>query len=240
MKRYFVTGGTSGIGKALVSTFKNEDCELYITTRNKDKADKLIESCGNVCIKFIDIDLMNVETIKDSLQSIRNVPFDGFIHCAGVSPVTTLRKSTLTELDRAMRINFYSFVEILRCLTMFKPKEQLLRVIAVSSVASFRGYSHHQIYSATKAALDGFIRSSSIELSNFNIEINSIRPATVDTPMIEGLKTAWSDDFESYIKKLQPLGLIAPEEVVEQIRFLLDKKGHHITGTSIFINSGVV
>ena len=80
MKTYLVTGGTSGIGKCLVSSFKDEDVKLYLTIRNRDSINKIRDVTDTDRIEFIDIDLCNVEKIKDALSVYKSIEFDGFIH----------------------------------------------------------------------------------------------------------------------------------------------------------------
>ena len=94
------------------------------------------------------------------------------------------------------------------------------------------------MYAATKGALDTFVRIISGELNSLHVEINTVQPAFVDTPMISSLKDFWGVEFDDFIKDFQPLGIIPVEDIVEQIRFLLNKRSTKVSGTSIFINAG--
>ena len=240
MKTYLVTGGTSGIGKCLVSSFKDEDVKLYLTIRNRDSINKIKDVTDTERIEFIDIDLCNVEKIKDALSVYKSIEFDGFIHCAGYGFPCGLRKTTYENFDKNMRVNFYSFVEILKLLTAYKKRESALRVVALSSISALRGSKNNHIYSTTKGALDSFIRSVSLELISNNVEINSVCPVMVDTPLNNVVKDVYGDGFIDFVNEFQPMGMLSPEDVVEQIRFLLNKRSNKVTGTSILVNSGLV
>lgn len=70
------------------------------------------------------------------------------------------------------------------------------------------------------------------------MEINTLQPAFIDTPMIDNIKMSYGESFDDFIYGFQPLGLIPVEDVVEQIRFLLNKRSTKMSGTSILINGG--
>ena len=71
-----------------------------------------------------------------------------------------------------------------------------------------------------------------------NIVINSIQAGYVDTNMCDSLRLYYGDRFDDFIRQNQPLGLIDKTEIVEQIRFMLSKKGNSVTGVSLKINGG--
>ena len=240
MKTYLVTGATSGIGKALVCSFKNDDIQVIAIGRDKDKLELLKDSFAPQKITPLVIDLRDISSISSQMHNIFPVQIDGFIHCAGYSVESSLRKLKIEKFQEMMTVNFFSFVEILRVLIANKSREKRLRVIAMSSQASLSASGGVFMYSATKGALDSFVRSSSDELSKYCVEINTIQPVYVDTPMLESVKSFYGEKFVDFIHAHQPLGLIPVEDVVEQIRFLLEKKSKCVTGTSILMNAGKI
>lgn len=108
----------------------------------------------------------------------------------------------------------------------------------MSSIASIRAGRTNSMYATTKGALDSFVRAISGELNLLHVEINTLQPAFVNTPMIDDLKDCYGDKYDNFIKSFQPLGLIPVEDVVEEIKFLLNKRSNKVTGTSILINAG--
>lgn len=241
MKRYLITGATSGIGQSLVESFSlQEDVELILPVRDIDKATNIYKENNSLFsrIKLVKIDLNEISQIKNALTPILDLSFDGFVHCAGMVDIKNLKRTSYDRFLKVMNVNLFSFVEILRLLIEKKPKELQFRVVAMSSVASFKGDKSNQMYCASKAALDSFIRSISLELINSNVEINSIQSLFVDTPMCDDQRAFHGDNFDNWIKGSQPLGLISTDEIVELIRFFLEKKGKKMTGISTCINAG--
>lgn len=237
-KTYVITGATSGIGKALVESYKNEDVKLIIIARNLEKAQALKEVIDESKLEIVIADLENVDSLKDELKPIIGRELDGLVYCAGVSGIEGLRKTTYEKILKVMNVNFFAFSEILRLCTMKKEKSKQFRCVAISSTSSVIGFPNNHMYCASKAAMDGFIRAVSIELREKNVEINSIQPNWVDTPMVDNVKSYHGDEFESWILENCPLGILKPEDVAEYIRFLLDKKSSKSTGGAIMINGG--
>ncbi len=241
MKTYVITGGTSGIGRALVESFKDADVKLILLVRNEEKAKTLTEVISPSKLEIVRADLEAVDVLKDALKPCLKADFDGFVHCAGISYTQSLRKSTYERALALMKVNFFSFAEILRLLTANKPAAKQFRAVAVSSGASLNGVPLEQMYCASKGALDSFVRAASIELGKKNIEVNTVQPDWVDTPLTAHLKAYRGEQgFYDYVKTIQPLGIIPPAEVAETIRFLLEKKGNKMTGCAVRINAGNV
>lgn len=240
-KTYVITGATSGVGYALTKVLLEENVKLILIVRSKENADKLIKEFNNTDkIDFAYADLVDIEKISEALAPFKEVAIDGFVHCAGIVDLQTLRKTTVAKFERLMRVNFLSFVEILRLLTISKKTDRRFRVVAISSVSSFRPDRTNHMYSASKAAMEAFIRSVSVELNNQNVEINCIQPCFVDTPMLKDQRMYRGESFEKWLASAQPLGVISPDEIAEQIKFMLYKKGTKVTGTSIYMNGGTL
>lgn len=238
MKTYVISGSTSGIGKGLVESFKNDDVKIIAIGRNEQKLNELSNIIPNDRLITINVDLENVNLITNALEPIKDLDIDGFIHCAGFSSELNFRRASYDMNIKQMNINFFSFVEILKFLVLHKDSKKQFRVVALSSVASIRYAACDHIYAATKGALDSYIHSVAGELVKRNVEINSLQPVYVNTSMIKLTKQAYGEEFDNYVRRFQPLGILEVEDVVEQIRFLLEKKSKKVTGTSIFINAG--
>ena len=240
-RTFVITGGTSGVGKALTKSLLEENVRLVLIVRSKEKADELVAEFNNTDkIEFVYADLVDVEKLSDALSPYKCQDIDGFVHCAGIVDLQSLRKTTTKKFERLMRINFLSFVEILRVLLLAKTQERRFRVVSMSSASSFRADRSNHMYSASKAAMEAFMRSVCGELINQNVEINCIQPCYIDTPMLKDQKMYRGDVFDRWLGASQPLGVISPDEIAEQIKFMLYKRGAKVTGTSIYMNGGML
>ena len=238
-KTFLITGATSGIGKALVCSLRNKGIKVLAVGRSLERLNDLASALeGQVQVVPVLADLEKPELLGSELEDALAGPIDGFVHCAGFSRFFDVRKFKLADLERMMAVNFYSFAEILKLIVRKKEKSRRLRVVGISSSASIRGSSKNAGYAATKGAMDSFVKSAAQDLASQNVEINTVQPVFVDTRMVDDVKAVYGDEADEFFRKSQPLGLLDPDEVAEQIRFLLFKKGTKVTGTSIYMNSG--
>ena len=239
MKTYVVTGATSGVGKALISSFKDEDIRVIAIGRDQDKLDALVEYMGKDQCVGVKIDLSDISSIREILSSYVDV-VDGLIYCAGFNKLIPLRKSSYEDFIKIMNVNFFAFTELVRLLLRNKPKAQRMRIIGISSCAALTGLKNNYMYASSKAAMDAFVRNIALDYASANVEINTLQPIYIDTPMLEPYRIGFGEDFDKYITSKQPLGLIAVEDMVEEIRYLLNKKSTKVSGTAIKINAGSV
>ena len=107
---------------------------------------------------------------------------DGMVHCAGISKMIPLNMIKYETMDEIMRVNFYAFMEMIKC---FAKKKYSVggSVVGISSTASANGEKCQTVYTATKGAMDAVIRPLSKELLSKNIRINTVRPGLTETEM---------------------------------------------------------
>ncbi len=239
MKKYVITGATSGVGEALVKSFKGENVQIIAIGRNESKLERLKAFMSSSQCITVNIDLCEVESIKDKITSYLE-DVDGFVHCAGFNKLTSLRKASYSLYLKMMNVNYFSFAELVKLITLKKSKERHLRIIGISSCASITGFKNNYIYASTKAAMDAFVRNVALDLAPQNVEINTIQPGYIDTPMISNIKEVYGSDLNNAILYPQVLGLISVDDMVEEIRFLLNKKSTKVSGTGIKINAGLI
>jgi 3-oxoacyl-[acyl-carrier protein] reductase len=109
------------------------------------------------------------------------------------------------------------------------------RIVNVSSITAFTGYSGLSVYSATKASLLGFSRSLAREVGRLGINVNSVAPGFVDTDMTQGMKEEQRQQIErrSALKRLAEV-----DDVANAVEFLLSDKAKNITGTVLTVDAG--
>ena len=238
MARILIAGVFGGIGNALFNLLSTSGHELFAVGRNAKEL-KLLQENNKSLIDYAVADFAEPSEIKNQcLTLFQNYQFDAFCYCSGISYISSVRKIKYSDNLKLFNINFFSFVELLQLLVRNKPRSQRCRVAVVSSISSLIGAEYGGIYSASKAALDSFIKSSSKELLGFNVSINSLQPGYVNTKLLDLFGT--HEDMEDLIKASQIYGLISPEETAVELEYMLTKMPWCVTGSGRVMGAGLL
>lgn len=241
-KKIFVTGATGDIGRETAIQLSKLGAKVVISGRNEEKLQSTYDSLsGEGHSKYI-LDLSEVDVLEEKMKVIVSEcgPFNGYAHCAGEAQMRPLKMTKKSNIVDMMNPNFFSFVEIVRCITKKNCFEDGGSIVAVSSIASTQGKQSKICYSASKAALDAAIRCLVCDLKKKKIRVNSVMPCWVDGSLYRGYLSRHPDTFEvAEIKEKQYMGITSPREVANTIAFLLSDATKTITGTSILIDGGI-
>ncbi|WP_292594702.1 SDR family NAD(P)-dependent oxidoreductase [Mesotoga sp. UBA5847] len=239
-KTILITGASSGIGRATAVHSSKLGARVVMIARNEEKLQAVLEELEGKDHKWYSYDLKGIEGIEGLIKTVvnENGPLNGFVHSAGVSLMRPLKMTTYDFIHEMMLINFYSFVEIVRYLSKKGRYREGMSIVGMSSVSSIRGFKSKTAYSASKAAMDGAIRSMAKELGDKKIRINSIVAGFVKTEMFDRFaertgSTESDNQFSAYC-----LGLGEPYDVANAVAFLLSDESRIITGTGLVIDSG--
>lgn len=241
-KNILLTGGTSGIGFETAKKLVAEGANVIVVSRSEEKLKKTRDLLGEK-ISTYKYDLSDVQNICGLIDSIYRDYGDinGFVHCAGFSDRRRFKDLSFDVIDSVMKINFYSFTEILRWLSIKKQKSTELRTVCISSHASSSNEKYLLAYAASKSSLECAVRILANELRSKNITVTCIRPAFVDTPFISSMNSLY-EDFGNYLKQsgYQPCGLIPPETVSSMIFNMLLPDAIFYSGACIDIPAGAI
>lgn len=239
-KIIIVTGGSRGIGKAIVETLAREKYQVILNYNHSEQQAKKIQEDLKREGFIIDIYKADVskreevkELIKFTLEKYKKV--DVLINNAGIAQTKLF--TDITDEDWAKMINtnlnsvFYTTQEIVRNMI----HNQSGCIINISSIWGMVGSSCEVHYSTAKAGIDGMTKALAKELGPSNIRVNSIAPGIIDTDMNKNLNI---EDIEE-IKNQTPLGKIGnPEDIAKCIKWLIEDE--YTTGQIISINGGWV
>lgn len=241
-KRILVTGATGGMGRETSILLSKLGARVVLCDLFEDPLQKTFEQLeGEGHAKYI-LNLNDLESIESLVKTMveEGGPFNGFAHCAGIAPLRPLKMTKTSDIINVMNANLFSFIEIVRCITVKNRFADEGSIVAISSTASIQGKQSKVAYSASKAGLDGAIRCLVCDLKKKKIRVNSVMPCWVNTRMYTAYLDRYPDTFEvQEIKEKQYMGVTEPIEVANTIAFLLSDAAKTITGTSILIDGGM-
>lgn len=241
-KLILVTGVSSGLGYQIASDLLAIGYSVLGVSRGQsEKVQKLLVQYPE---RFY-FESLDLTTDIDSLpkwvfaQSKLKGRFAGMVHSAGVQQILPLQINTYKNILDVFNLNVFAGLALARGVADKRVMAEKGRsIVFISSVASKIGQSGLVNYSASKAALNGAMRSMAKELAPRNIRVNSVLPGFVMTEMIE----KWQDVYDAaYIEKMNtqyPLGIGQPQDVSNAVCFLLDEKSRWITGSEFDVNGG--
>lgn len=236
-KKILITGATSGIGYAMAKYFHLQKAELVLTARTEEKLEAMEKDLGGVLVYPVDLSkLENIRILFDFIKK-NSMKLDGIVHCAGAVVHAPIKVNSTEKMEDTMRLNFESFVEICKYASSKRYTNDNASIIAISSTASFGGEKGLSIYSASKAAINNFVKSAAREFASRNIRVNAVAPAAVEAGMYYQSIQLFPER-EELLKERQPLGLIQPEYIVYLAEFLLSEKSRYISGTTILMGAG--
>ncbi|MCX6271433.1 MAG: SDR family NAD(P)-dependent oxidoreductase [Bacteroidetes bacterium] len=234
-----VTGASSGIGKA-IATGLSSTYKTILGGRNQEKLLLTKEDCSakNESIIFTQ-DLKELTLLEDKLSTFlleNNIEISHFVHCAGFMKMSPLKMMTVESIHNTFSTNVFSAALILKVLINRRFNNAALKsAVLISSNISGFGAKAFSVYGASKAALDGLVRSLAIELAP-KVRINSVLPGAIHTEMTDSI---FSDpETIQRMESAYPLGLGNPSDIFGIVEFLLSEKARWITGQQFYADGG--
>jgi short-subunit dehydrogenase len=194
-KVVIVTGASSGIGKATALTFSQFNAKVVLASRNEEKLESLkneiLSKDGQAFV--IKMDTSSIEdTQRMALEAISKWgKIDILIANAGKYVADVSHDIDIQAFKESMAINFFGTLNVIKSVLPIMRRQRKGHIVIINSLDSKKGIVGDAPYVAAKSALDGFGDCLRQELKKEGINITSVYPARVDTPMIEHLKVPW-------------------------------------------------
>lgn len=233
--------GIGGIGVATADLLGQLGAEIYVIDIDDNKMKEAQLSNKSIKQSFV-CDFSDVKSIENIISEVTKVSgaLDGFVFCSGITASRPFKMAKYETMLNVMNINFFSFVEIVRCITKKGCFNKGLSIVGISSVGALLGNASQTAYCASKAAMNGAVRSIAIELAQKDVRINTIAPGTTDTPMFRMAETDFGQDSDAFNRRLQRqyLGLCQPNDIANSIVFLLSEMSKMISGSCLCVDGG--
>jgi NAD(P)-dependent dehydrogenase (short-subunit alcohol dehydrogenase family) len=233
-KTIAVTGASSGIGRATAIMASQLGAKLVLSGRDLERLSQCYSALageGHICMPF---DLLNESEIQKF--SVDCPELDGLVFAAGAAEVVPFRMIHQNHIDKQMQLNFNAPVLFTHAVNKRKKLKPSASLIYISAVADHISPAGSAIYSASKAALNAFVRSIALELAKTKIRANCISPGFVQTAMLDKLSLTTSINE---LSKLIPLGLIEPEEVASCVVYMLSDASRWVTRSNLVVDGGI-
>lgn len=240
-----VTGGGSGIGRAIATTFAKQGATVHILEMDLDAANAVVNDINKLNGKAF-AQQCNVSVQKEVLDVFENIgAIDMLINNAGIAHIGKADTTTEEDFDRLMQVNVKGVYNCIFAAIPQLRKSNGGSIINMASIAANVGLPDRFAYSTAKGAVMAMTLSVAKDYISENIRCNSISPARVHTPFVDGfLKKSYpgreAEMFEK-LSKTQPIGRMAnPDEVAALALYLCSSEASFITGCDYPIDGGFI
>ena len=234
-----VSGGSRGLGQAIVSDFLDQGHIVATFSRSATPFIRKLQAKDPKGRKFHweAVDGTDDAQLKKFVMSLakRHGRIDVLVNNAGAAAEGVLALMRPDDMRRLIALNLEATIALTQAVSRVMLACGGGSIISVSSITALRGVRGVSVYSATKAAIDGFTRSLARELGPQGIRVNSIAPGYFESDMIAGI----SEEHRQSIQRRTPLRRLArPEEIASVVRFLAGADSRFITGQTLVVDGG--
>jgi len=242
-RNVIVTGGSRGLGLGIARTLCAAGyCVIAIArSENANLAAAIAETAADESaggLHFVSSDLADTGGIVDLVARIRKEfgPIYGLVNNAGLGTSGILATMRDGDIERLVRLNTLSPL----ILSKYAVRSMMAqgaggRIVNITSIVGFTGYSGLAAYSTTKASLLGFTRSLAREVGKLGITVNAVAPGFIDTELTHSLDAAQRNQIARR-SALQRLAQVS--DIADAVAFLVSEKARNITGTVLTVDAG--
>ena len=244
MKTVLVTGGSRGIGKAIVYAFAKEGYNVILNYNSSDQSARDIvedlKNCDGV-VEMFKADISNRDEVNSMMEyAVKEFgKIDVLVNNSGICNVKLFTEITEQDWENIMQVNLKGVFNVTQAALRYSMiKEKDGSIINISSIDGIAGSSCEVAYSTSKAGVIGFTKALAKELALSNITVNAVAPGAINTDM---LRKNYSMEDLALTKSMIPMERFGrPEEVAELVMFLAGEGARYITGQVISPNGGLL
>jgi 3-oxoacyl-[acyl-carrier protein] reductase len=241
MRNILVTGASRGLGLSIARKLAAVGYSCIATARNRSdqitSAIKEIERDKTGSLSFVPFDLAETENIPEFIRNLRKEfgPIYGLVNNAAILSQGLLATMHNSKIERLVRVNTLSPIIVTKYIVRSMMADGGGRIVNVTSIIGFTGYSGLAAYAATKASMIGFTRSLAREVGSLGINVNAVAPGALETDMADMLDNS---QREQIVRRSALRRLASVEDVANAVEFLLGDASRSITGTVVTVDAG--
>jgi 3-oxoacyl-[acyl-carrier protein] reductase len=241
-KRAIVTGGTRGIGRAIVKELAVNGCSVVFTYHSSDETARVLENeltDENIKVFGFKADASSFaaadETVKFAIAKLGGL--DILVNNAGMTKDNLLLRMSENDFDLVINANLKSVFNYTKAVLKTLIGQRYGKIINISSVVGIIGNAGQANYVASKAGVIGLTKSNAKELASRNINVNCIAPGFIETDMTGKLT---DQQKETILTNVPIKRLGKPEDVAKAVLFLSSSDSDYLTGQVITVDGGMV
>lgn len=230
-----VTGGSGGIGEAIVRLLSQEKAKVVIFGRNAEKG-KVVAAREDA--QFLQVDVTDAQAVDQAVKAVieEHGQVDILVNNAGVTRDNLLVRMKDDDWDVVLNTNLKACFQL--CRAVYRPmlRRKSGRIVNIGSIVGLTGNAGQVNYSASKSGMIGLTKSLARELARKGISVNCVAPGYIQTQMTESL----SDAVKKEMKTTIPMGRMGmPEDVAGAVLFLVGPQAAYVTGQVIAVDGGM-
>jgi len=225
-KTVFITGASSGFGKASALLFNGKGWNVIAAMRSPEKESELSQLENVLVVKLDVTDSISIgEAVRKGVEVFGNI--DVLVNSAGYGLMGVFEASDQIQIKRQFDVNVFGLMEVTKTVLPFMRKNKSGSIINISSFGGVNAGAFSSLYSSSKFAVEGFSEALSHELAFLNIAVKIIEPGSVATNFRNGIEMIQNtiEDYNAelasfipkFIKRTEHLSKAAPEDVAQTI-----------------------
>jgi acetoacetyl-CoA reductase len=230
-----VTGGTRGIGRAIVERLKADGMMVAAGYSGNDAA---AEACAReLGVMVVKGNVGNFADCKHAAEAVSKQlgPIDVLVNNAGITRDGVFHRMNSEQWSEVIRVNMDSLFNMTRQVIEGMREREWGRIINISSINGQKGQAGQTNYSAAKAGMIGFTKALALENAKKGVTVNAIAPGYIDTEMVQAVP---EKVLESIIGQI-PVGRLGRgDEIADMVAFLAGEHAGYVTGSTLSLNGG--